>query len=219
MKIVIKEKKCSVCLKIKPLEEFHRDKNRKDNRHPDCKKCKLEDETQRRKKYGHIIKKKLRNRYKKDKNYRELQLKKNKIWYTDNRKKVKAYRKGYLKKNGKEINRKTRERWKEDITYRNNKKLQRKTCREKYSEKHREKIRESARRKLRLKNENNSFRLKEKIRARIKSKKGATTLSDVYIISQIVKRTVLKTSDITQDLIKAKRLQLQIYRELKGAKV
>ena len=36
------EKKCSKCEGVKPLDEFHRDKNRKDGRHPHCKECSKE---------------------------------------------------------------------------------------------------------------------------------------------------------------------------------
>lgn len=91
MKLGVEEKKqCSICQEIKSLEEFHIDKNRKDKRHLDCKKCKLRYEDQRRKTNGYEIKKELRNRYKKDKNYRAHRLKENKIWRENNREKVKS---------------------------------------------------------------------------------------------------------------------------------
>jgi hypothetical protein len=63
-------KRCITCGTIKPVDEFHFAKNRKDGRNPECKQC--------RQKYGHMF-------WQKNK---ETITKRVKIFYEENKKKI-----------------------------------------------------------------------------------------------------------------------------------
>ncbi|MCK4666899.1 hypothetical protein KAU33_09130 [Candidatus Dependentiae bacterium] len=62
-KIIIKNKTCTKCNISKPLDEFHNDKNRKDGKFPQCKKCVNKNTGKYRKEHRKVLAGKSRKYY------------------------------------------------------------------------------------------------------------------------------------------------------------
>ena len=100
-------KKCSKCGEEKPLEEFYKDKIKKDGRKSICKICSLIADKEWREKNKERVKELKQNWDKANKErVKEIRQNWNKKWRSnnDNREKAKAAQREYNKKNSEKIN-------------------------------------------------------------------------------------------------------------------
>lgn len=93
-------KKCSKCGEVKPLEEFNKDKSRKDGRQVRCREC----EKQRNRQYNKVNREQIAERKKQyHQDNREKQLEQNRQYHQDNRKKIAERKKQYCEANREKI--------------------------------------------------------------------------------------------------------------------
>lgn len=182
-------KKCSGCGEVKPLCEFYKMAKGYLGRQSYCKICSRK-VTKARQEEGYFQKR-----------------------YQQKKEEIKAKQKKYKKtEQYKELRKKYYEKNKEHILAMQKKR--RKTGRYKereaeYRAANRERIKKNKRRYF----ANNRERLLEDLKRRMRD--GVTNLSDTYVKIKIARLCGLQTSDVTDEMIKIKRLHIQLKRAIK----
>jgi hypothetical protein len=201
-------KTCKTCGEEKPIEEFVKSKNTKDGR---LNKCKLCDNLVRKEQYyaNHEYRKQ------KDKEYREKNKEKVKLWshkYKEkNREKIRIADREW-RKNNPELSRERSRRWRKlhgKEHYQENKQMfianavrWQKENKERYIKRVKE---------WKMKNYNAWL---QNERERHKTK--VENLTDDYVVKLLKGKGKLLMKDIPKELIEAKRLQILIQREIKN---
>jgi len=201
-------KTCKTCGEEKPIEEFVKSKNTKDGR---LNKCKLCDNLIRKEQYyaNHEYRKQ------KDKEYREKNKEKVKLWshkYKEkNREKIRIADREW-RKNNPELSRERSRRWRKlhgKEHYQKNKQMfvanvvrWQKENKERYNKRTRE---------WRIKNYAKCIE-----KERLSRKKTRLKLTDGYVARLLRGKGKLLVKDVPKELIEAKRLQILIQREIKN---
>ena len=201
-------KTCKTCGEEKPIEEFVKSKNTKDGR---LNKCKLCDNLIRKEQYyaNHEYRKQ------KDKEYREKNKEKVKLWshkYKEkNREKIRIADREW-RKNNPELSRERSKRWRKlhgKEHYQKNKQMfvdnvvrWQKENKERYNKRTRE---------WRIKNYAKCIE-----KERLLRKKTRLKLTDGYVVRLLRGKGKLLVKDAPKELIEAKRLQILIQREIKN---
>jgi len=201
-------KTCKTCGEEKPIEEFVKSKNTKDGR---LNKCKLCDNLVRKEQYyaNHEYRKQ------KDKEYREKNKEKVKLWshkYKEkNREKIRIADREW-RKNNPELSRERSRRWRKlhgKEHYQENKQMfianavrWQKENKERYIKRVKE---------WKMKNYNAWL---QNERERHKTK--VENLTDDYVVKLLKGKGKLLVKDVPKELIEAKRLQILIQREIKN---
>lgn len=201
-------KTCKTCGKDKPIEEFVKSKNTKDGR---LNKCKLCDNLTRKEQYYA----KHEYRKQKDKEYREKNKEKVKLWshkYKEkNREKIRIAEREW-RKNNPELSRERSRRW-------------RKLHGKEHYQKNREMfvanvIRWQKENKERYRKRLKEWRIKNHPecieKERLSRKKATDKLTDGYVVRLLKDKGKLLVKDVPKELIEAKRLQILIQREIKN---
>lgn len=204
-------KTCKTCGKEKPIEEFVKSKNTKDGR---LNKCKLCNNLIRKEQYyaNHEYRKQ------KDKEYREKNKEKVKLWshkYKEkNREKIRIAEREW-RKNNPELSRERSRRYheahpnyKKKYYAKNKTKLIRKVVEWQKENKGRYKKRLE---EWKMKNYSRYIEME-----RLRSKKARDELTDAYVVSMLRGDGKLSIKDVPKELIEAKRLQILIQREIKN---
>ena len=201
-------KTCKTCGEEKPIEEFVKSKNTKDGR---LNKCKLCDNLVRKEQYyaNHEYRKQ------KDKEYREKNKEKVKLWshkYKEkNREKIRIADREW-RKNNPELSRERSRRWRKlhgKEHYQENKQMfianavrWQKENKERYIKRVKE---------WKMKNYNAWLQNERELH-----KTKVENLTDDYVVKLLKGKGKLLMKDIPKELIEAKRLQILIQREIKN---
>ena len=186
-------KKCSVCKRIKSSDKFHRNRCQKDGFCHYCKNC-------------------AKTAYAKSRKISNAK------WYTDNKARISERSKELYWENVDEQRIKSRK------YYQKTKEIQNKRSKQYYRE-NRDKILEKSKIHQKVYRAKNKKRLNERdkqyysgnkntilLRQKVNQKINREKLADTYVKSQIAANSILKFSDIPDDLVEAKRQQIQLKR-------